>query len=151
MAGVLPDFILSVPAEIQTALDGILTDVYSLKVRQDIVDSLTWGIQQTFPVAAFLNSLGLKVQDHLLCYTNTDPLVAYDAIPADVQSRLDRILTDVSGLELRADITYVLRWGSDYTSTLAGFIEDLGLTVVDGKLCAMYHPLPFEENKGRRI
>ena len=151
MAGVLPDFVDSIPAEVQSALDGILTDIYSLKVRQDIVDALTWGIEQTFPVAEFLNSLGLKVWNHMLCYTNTEPLTAYEDIPQDVQDALGRILTDVSGVELRADITYVLRWGSDYASTLAGFIQDLGLTVVDGELCTIFYDLPFEENEGRRI
>lgn len=138
--GVLPDFTTEVPQEILDAVQGILDDVYSKKVRQDIVDALTWGIEKSLPVGKFVNSLGLCVWDNKLCYTDEDVLPVYDEIPQEVQDVLDRILTDVFGKDLRNDIVIALRWGGSYTSQVSGFIADLGLTVVDGKLCAIFHP-----------
>lgn len=59
-------------------------------------------------------------------------------IPANVQLALDGILDDVYGQEVRQDIVTALTWGTQYTSMVAGFINDLGLTVKDGKLCAIF-------------
>lgn len=59
-------------------------------------------------------------------------------IPANVELALDGIINDVYGREVRADIVTALLWGTQYTSMVAGFINDLGLTVKDGKLCAIF-------------
>lgn len=134
----LLEFIREIPIEIRDACDGILTDIYSSEVRQDIVDTLTWGINSTTPIAEFLNSLGLTVWDHKLCYTNEDVLTVYREIPAEVQGWFQEILTDVYGPDLRQAIVNALRWADEYTSQSAGLINDLGLTVVDGKLCAIF-------------
>ena len=130
----------SIPENVQSALAGILTDIYSADVREDIVTALTWGMENAIRAAKFVNDLGLTVWDNKLCYTEEDVFPIYEDIPEDIQSALQRILTDVYGVELRKDIATVLRWGSEYTSIISGFIEDLGLTVVDGKLCAIFYP-----------
>lgn len=136
----VPSFITTIPAEVQAALDGVLTDVYSSEVRQDIVDALTWGINNTTPIAQFLNDLGLNVWDHKLCYTTEDVLPVYQEIPEEIAAIFQEILTDVYGPDLRKAIVRALRLADEYTSRTAKFIEDLGLTVVDGKLCAIFYP-----------
>jgi len=128
------------PIYVKIALEGLLTDVYSEDVREDIVTALTWGMQNAINAANYVNSLGLTVWDHKLCYTSEDVLPLYDDIPSEIRTSLDRILTDVYGVELREDIVTALRWGTWYTSVVAQFINDLGLTVVDGKLCAIFYP-----------
>lgn len=61
-----------------------------------------------------------------------------DEIPQNVQNALWGILNHVYGSEVRDDIVTALTWGAENTFTVANFIEDLGLTVVDGKLHAIY-------------
>lgn len=140
MADFIPDFPESLPANIRTALDGILNHPYSSSVRQDIVDALNWEIENARLAAEFINALGLVVQDGKLCYTNADVLEGYGSIPSKISSALERILTGVYGPELRNDIVTVLRYGADHTSKIAEYISDFGLTVVDGKLCVIFYP-----------
>lgn len=130
--------VISIPSDVQTALEGILTDVYNSEMREDIITAITWGIENSITVAQFLNDLGLCVKDGLLCYTTENVLTVYNGIPSNVQAVIDRIRTDVYGPELRKDIVYVLKWAGDYVGAITGLVDSLGLTVMDGKLCAIY-------------
>ena len=67
-----------------------------------------------------------------------------DAIPQNVQNALWGILNHVYGTQVRDDIVTALTWSADNTFTVANFIEDLGLTVVDGKLCAIFEDGVYE-------
>lgn len=59
-------------------------------------------------------------------------------IPTNVANALQGILDDPYGRDVRQDIVTCLTWGAEYTSMVAGFINDLGLTVKDGLLCAVF-------------
>lgn len=132
------------PTEIKTALKGILTDIYGSEVRQDIASVFEWSIETSVNAVNIERSLGLTVENGMLCavYNNDggiDPDID-DPIPADIQARLGRILTEDYGRELRDDIVIVLRWGlSCEFSEATGEASDLGLTVIDGKLCMEYY------------
>ena len=127
-----------VPTNIRQELEGILTDVYGSDVRQDIVNSFTWSAESFGSAITFIRNLGLIVEDGKLCVTYGEDYPDY-SIPSYIQEALNRILTDVKGTDLRDDIVKLLRWAltNDFAS-VAEEINDLGLSVVDGKLCIEY-------------
>lgn len=141
-----PNFATTLPANIQTALDNILSSVSGSDVRMAIITALTWGMNNAITVGNFMNSLGLCVENGMLCYTTKNTFPTYQGIPSEISSLLNRIQHAKYGRDTRQAIVLALKWGSDYTSDVAGFIEDLGLTVRDGKLCAIYNDeIPSQE------
>lgn len=134
-----PSFVTSIPANVRTALENILESVPGSEVRSAIVTALTWGMNNAIAVGNFINSLGLCVENGMLCYTTRNMLPVYSGIPSEISSYLNRIQNAKYGRDTRQAIVEALRWGGNYTSEVAGFIEDLGLTVRDGKLCAIYN------------
>lgn len=145
----IPDFVTEIPVNVQQAMWKILNSVPGSDVRQGIVDALTWGMNQSIVMGKFVNSLGLCVEDHKLCYTTKDVLPTYDSIPSEITRTLNDILTARYGRDTRGSIVKALEWGGDYTSQIAGFIDDLGLTVVDGKLCAIFGEAPLTREQQR--
>ena len=133
-----PNFPTSIPQNVRTALEGILTDIPGSTVRQDIVTALQWPIENMLPIGRFLNSLGLCVENGLLCYTTKDVIPTYSAVPEGVSHLLQAILTAQYGRDVRYAIAEVLEFGADYATVINTFAEDLGLVVRDGKLCAVY-------------
>lgn len=134
-----PSFIINIPANVQSALNSILNGVGGSEVRQAIVTAITWGVNSIAPVGNFVNSLGLMVHDGKLCYTNQDVVTVYDSIPSELSSALQDVINAEYGRDTRASIVKVLQWGGDYISSITGFIDDLGLTIQDGKLCVYYY------------
>ena len=56
-------------------------------------------------------------------------------IPTNIQAALRGILNDVYGSQVRQDIVTALSWGIEPLISEVSFINGLGLTVEDGKLC----------------
>lgn len=137
------DFVDEIPVEVQQAMWKIKNSIQGADVRDGIVTALTWGMEHAFVMGQYINSLGLTVEDHKLCYTTKDVVETYDDIPDEISLALQEIIADVYGRETRAAIVKALKWASDYVSSVAGHIHDLGLTVVDGKLCAIFGRAPL--------
>ena len=138
----VPNFPAIIPANVTSALETILTGVGGESVRQAIVTALTWSVDNAIDIGQFINSLGLCVENGMLCYTTKDTVRVYQDIPEEFINTLQDILNADYGRDTRQSIVNALKWGGDYVSEVAGLINDLGLTVVDGKLCAVFSWAP---------
>jgi len=123
---------ITIPTNIQTALNNILTAVGGSTVRQAIATALGWAYSGTISI----DDLGLVVENGLLCYT---PDSVIPGSSASVTSVINDITAATYGRETRDAIVKALKTGADYFDLVAKYIEDLGLTAQDGKLCVIYN------------
>lgn len=148
------EFVTTLPDNVKNALKGILTDIPGPTVKQNIVTALTWGVNNLLVVGEWVNDLGLCVSDGKLCYTNEDIIDVNSLIPDSVRGAVARIPADKYGREVRSDIVEALQWLRDIGSAVIDYLYDLGLTVVDGKLCVIYGDddyTPYEKQKQESI
>lgn len=120
-----------IPTNIQTALNNILTQIAGDNVRQAIVTALGWA----YTGSVTFEDLGLTVKNGLLCYT-TESIIPESSI--SVGSALTDITSANYGRDTRAAIVKALRLGADRFEAIIQTINDIGLTVLDGKLCAVF-------------
>ncbi len=129
---------ISLPDEIEQKIDGILTDILSDDVRQDIVDGLGWSVNNAGNAVNLANALGLVAVDGKLCVSYGEEDADY-VVPSRFETVLGKILTDVDGVTLRSDIITALQIGIDVGLVeVIAKIVDTGLVVVNGKLCIEY-------------
>ena len=125
-------------AYVLNCIDEVERSVLGRDNRVPIHDALNGLDQAVITSMGWKEDLGLVVENGKLCVTfessgssNPNPV----AIPTNVQSSLAKILTDIYGTEVRADIVVSGQWGVENLRTLAQWWRSLGLTVRDGKLC----------------